>query len=622
MTEVRIKPFRSTETTWNSIFDFNNVIPMNQRKYEWGKKELEIFLNDIKSIFEEDKYIEKMGAIIYYTGNKNKREIWDGQQRTITVILILLALADMHNFLKTTIINKLSVNELTDTLNIDQIKIKEKYGEEIENVIIPKLYCINPDDQDAIVHIINEKYKCYVKFVQNNNGNDDDDDDDDDCNNKNNNLKCNECDKTYSHENTFKTHLNKYHHNKEDNKKSNVYYAYDYIYKKLHYYKYDNEKTKQLFKFIMHDIYIQMFDSDDPIYVSKIFDWENNRGKDVGSLDIIKNLILSKLPDDKKSDCYDKWTNLKEKHKTDQIYKNYGEKIFTVSIKLLNHKLFKSEYTNNENLNDLFEIFIKKSNNSTFDNLTQFFKVVNDVKDIYERIKDSKYSRLINHTSRVSLPWTIYSNLIIPIFYITKKFNMKLLLLMTKWYFRHLNISGVSLNIKTVNIEFIEILKKIIDNDKHDYYSDVLNILKNIKKQNLDKTKFMDVISNTNFNNTNSLYLLLFYETCLSNDLVIVPFKYTLEHIVSQNDGIILKIDNINKLGNLTLLEGPNSDNGHKGNFSLKDKKYSFKSKQYKKSSSIITQNISNIYDEFDEETIIQRTKKLSKQIEKQTKIE
>ena len=65
---------------------------MNQRNYEWSIQEINKFMKDIFKIFEHTKnYCEKMGTIIYYTGNSEGKEVWDGQQRLITVILILIS---------------------------------------------------------------------------------------------------------------------------------------------------------------------------------------------------------------------------------------------------------------------------------------------------------------------------------------------------------------------------------------------------------------------------------------------------------------------------------------------------------------------------------------------------
>ena len=56
----------------------------------------------------------------------------------------------------------------------------------------------------------------------------------------------------------------------------------------------------------------------------------------------------------------------------------------------------------------------------------------------------------------------------------------------------------------------------------------------------------------------------------------------------------------MNNIGNLTLIEGKNSDNGHKGNSSLGSKSYVKKKKSYEQSSSKVTRNVAEKYETFD----------------------
>ena len=115
-----------------------------------------------------------------------------------------------------------------------------------------------------------------------------------------------------------------------------------------------------------------------------------------------------------------------------------------------------------------------------------------------------------------------------------------------------------------------------------------------------------------NFKSTNATYLLLFLETCINTDIHIVPLTYTLEHIYCQkNKAKLSDLSLMDNIGNLTLIEGKNSDNGHKGNSSLGSKSYDKKIKSYKDSSSIITRKIAENYETFTEETIIERNKEI-----------
>ena len=39
---------------------------MNQREYSWETENIRKYMNDIFNIFEENKYVEKMGSIINF----------------------------------------------------------------------------------------------------------------------------------------------------------------------------------------------------------------------------------------------------------------------------------------------------------------------------------------------------------------------------------------------------------------------------------------------------------------------------------------------------------------------------------------------------------------------------
>lgn len=67
----------------------------------------------------------------------------------------------------------------------------------------------------------------------------------------------------------------------------------------------------------------------------------------------------------------------------------------------------------------------------------------------------------------------------------------------------------------------------------------------------------------------------------------------------------------MDNIGNLTLLEGKNSQNGHKGNSSMGAKTYDKKIESYKGSSSKITRTIVDNYNAFTEETIITRNNQI-----------
>jgi len=140
--QVRKKPYSSNSATWKVILGNINIIPMNQRQYAWSIKEITKFMNDIFDIYENTNYCEKMGTIIYYNGDPEGRQVWDGQQRMITIILILISISkiaelyyDDNNFANAILS---SISENLFLINNPTKRITDlitKYG---ENIKIPK----------------------------------------------------------------------------------------------------------------------------------------------------------------------------------------------------------------------------------------------------------------------------------------------------------------------------------------------------------------------------------------------------------------------------------------------------------------------------------------------------
>lgn len=81
------------EINVNDIFSENYIIPIYQRKYAWTDKEIEQLLEDIVNISENKKYY--LGTLIV-NENNGKYEVIDGQQRLITLYLLMLCLGEKY----------------------------------------------------------------------------------------------------------------------------------------------------------------------------------------------------------------------------------------------------------------------------------------------------------------------------------------------------------------------------------------------------------------------------------------------------------------------------------------------------------------------------------------------
>ena len=99
------------------LMNMNLKIPTYQRPYEWTKKNVYTLLEDILEMYTVKKSIN-LGTIILYE-NKGSFDIVDGQQRLITLSLLLRVMSDRRDF-------KL-LNEKILCTSISMPNIKENY---------------------------------------------------------------------------------------------------------------------------------------------------------------------------------------------------------------------------------------------------------------------------------------------------------------------------------------------------------------------------------------------------------------------------------------------------------------------------------------------------------------
>lgn len=592
----RAKPYDSSSKSWNDILGKPLNIPMNQREYSWTDKEIEQFIFDIIKIFEEGKYVEKMGSIINLD-HDGTNEIYDGQQRTITTILTLYNISLKLPNIKDRIISKLSLDGDMDELNEMQFKLKDE--KKID--IIPKIFCVNPFDMNGLCDVFNGK--CNTHFM--------------DCIVYEENSEkyiCKICTENIIERSKVYRHLEKQHNiqcKTKDNSK--IYNANETIYNLLSSLNYNEGNYKELYRFIMNDIDIQFCSCFDPTYVSRIFDWENNRGNNVLILDVVKNYILVEIVDDKKYEVYDKWEEYKKQ--TNNIYKkDYGKKLMDIGIQLYNNKIERKI-----DIDQLYKPIIESED--TYSELMKYFDIIDKLIQIMEQIKKDKYGRLIMNIKQVSITWEGFMYLLLPIFYKTESVNSDFIKLIVKWYFRNTGIKAYTFNNLAYSNKMIDITNKVLENPEYNYYCDIRELFINEMDERVNNDNYEKTLESLSFKGPTATHLLMFLEQSISTDIVTIPINYTIEHIIPQS-----KIDElkerklIHNVGNLTLLEGSNSESGHKGNSSMGKKPYVEKIDSYKGSSSRITKCLGENYSDFNEETILVRCNELSKLLNEKLK--
>jgi hypothetical protein len=209
---------------------------------------------------------------------------------------------------------------------------------------------------------------------------------------------------------------------------------------------------------------------------------------------------------------------------------------------------------------------------------------------------------------------------LLPIFYIVNTIDKDLIKLLTTWYCRNIQFKTLTFNSLCYSDVFIKITNEVIKNSKFDYYKEINACLVKNKDRKITDESYKQELQTINLNSTTATHLLLFLETCINTDIHKVSLEHTLEHIYPQKDKTkLLDPLLINNIGNLTLLEGENSANGHKGNSSLGSKAYTKKKLSYEKSSYMISRNTAKEYETFEEKDIVLRSQSIITELNKYT---
>jgi len=578
-------PVNPQQGGWGCIFDrFGLTIPMNQRCYSWQEEDHEKCINDLFTMFEENKYKLHMGIFVMLEHN-GKNQVYEGQQRLLTTVMILKVIGTLCPKLEDTI-NRLLIKD--KILYEDRLTETEKKVAS-DGLHVPTVDCVNPDDRNAVVDIINNRYVHWYSYLSKD-GSD---------------YICKECEFSTKREKQFIKHINDSHYNNGTcckDRKSLLYSTYDYMYCTFVDKGVDETYLIKLYQYIMNGIRLQVNVTDDPEYACRQFEWQNNRGRSLESLDVYKNSIMYEIPDAKKDFVYEKWMELK--NKKHPVYKDFGQKMFGLAIQIYNKKIVR-------NIDEkLYRCLI--CHEDTYTNVVSFFGIVEDLFDIMQKIDEHRFGKILgNKHSKMSLEGYMWC--LLPIAYVTKKIDDKLLYLLTKWSIRNIHIKTMTFNNLVYSDEFIRISNELVTNVNLDYYTRIEECLRKNKDTTIKSNNaYKESMEVTVPNNNKAKCILMFLETVETTDSHILPSNYTIEHIIPRKEKDTLTGDLIDVIGNLTLYEGNNSDiSKHQGNSSLGAKSYSEKKESYRNSSCKLTRQISEEYVSFTEQDIIKRNEKL-----------
>lgn len=354
------------KTERKSVLDYLSknkfLIPMYQRPYVWTQEQCEQLWNDIVDFFNdedrkpEDEYF--LGSIVMYKQN-NRQNIIDGQQRTISLSLLLKALY-VKAYKDRSEETKNLVAMLESCLwDIDDISGKADY-----NALHLQSDIITEEDEDILKQILTNEYRL-----------------------ENNDIE---------------TKIKKVKSNYEKN------YLF-FLLKSDEFAKENPTKWEKLCVVLLKScillpIECEGYDEDSRLENAlRIFNTLNNRGIPLGDSDIFKSVIFkSKKTLEERKEFASKWKKLENKENMDFIFRNYmhviraRNKIKTSEIGL--RPFFIKEYKNvlqdDDTMNEIemLSSFWHGDFDDSYGNKSlQFYEVLNELPNEYWKYLDSVY---------------------------------------------------------------------------------------------------------------------------------------------------------------------------------------------------------------------------------------
>jgi len=589
------------------------TIPMNQRNYCWTRKSVDDFIDDMVEILKSNK---KMcyGNVIQYKTDGDK-EIWDGQQRIITVILALLA---FRNFLENIFphanvdYEKQHVEKLKKQIrNVTELDTNENYDLDDESTIIhPRINCVSPLDKTTLTSIIND-YEPLVNFQ---------DLEFSKCGDGG--IKCRHCGEIIACDKQtttdFRRHLvksckviSKESRNKlikndkiigsvKSNKLLNAYeHLCYYIFKKCS----TLNNIKDCIHLLLHDYIVNVKSCTDLDYVSKLYNYENNRGEKMATIDVVKNYILTNIPDDKKFEIFTRWEELKNQKKSDIYGNDYGNKIFRTAIQIYNKNMVAACLTEEADYKKLIDYNDKKN---TYENTIKYLDIAEKLHSIMDDIKGDRYGRLVLHKKKgVIFSWEAYAYTILPRFYKEECIDSKFIEKLVAWQM-YVSFYGLKETFNSLRYSnpLAGFLTSYLNNGITKEELDVkIYQLLNRGISGLDTNDEREIVKRQQFHKAGIAKIksiLAYIETKTTSSINLFDLDgIDHEHIVSQKAKPILTNGNlISSWGNITLLESKNTENVQTGNRGVQTSMFK-KKESYTRSTFSFTRQIVEQYPEF-----------------------
>ena len=312
------------------LFNSKLKIPYWQRKYDWDKEQIEQFLNDLLNFYEHytpgNTYpMGTMMFIIDKNDEKTYKEVQDGQQRTTTFYILFFA-----------IINYIKKHLQEETLKGQDKKIE--YLTDLSNEWTTKLY--SPSKKKPNLELQAYNQQIFLDIIN----------DDVDHTKKFNKNLTDSNDKIESKYIYFMKNISKI-FNQDTIESIN--------HEKLNIEKFSNI-IQEYVKFVV-------VEGDSHKEAWSVFDIINNRGKNLSSVDLLKNNIFRLIANENIDDVEitKKHDIVLEKWKKLDILNENGKEIDTFIRHWLLSKKDKYKYTNiiKNRISDRFEDILKNNEN-------------------------------------------------------------------------------------------------------------------------------------------------------------------------------------------------------------------------------------------------------------------
>lgn len=620
--------------------EYGYDIPYNQRNYVWDDSCIEKYIKDLDDVYEGKTSFLTYGTLYFLSELENstyKTTIWDGQQRVLTHYIFL---SSFYNYIMNT---KKKFEELNNNIESVQrcnvvigklenylfkkeymLSVEEKNIAKKNNIKIPKINSIYNKDNNTLQMMSNRKLinllECYS-------------------NEKENDYFCNnhdKCHKKYKTEQNMIDHIldcyksdyniKIYNDNKIDplNNMSKAYHKFNVYLSNTFDNDIDNSYIDNLIRLLAifeEQIPHEQFVCKGVECASILFDLLNNRGKKLTEGDIIRNSIIRKIPSESRQKYFDELEKIISFSKNFKMTKR-SENVLRLIIEITNMKFEESS-----SLLKASDTLIQKNENII--DCADLFKKIEENKNLLEKIEskleENNYGKLL----LTEIVWDVFHYIIFP-FYVKIKKSCQNNKKKMKKYLNKLYEIIVCYQIRTcmdrifsnLQKKYVDIGNKILnlnfDDEKN--IDDIFVEVKTFIKKNLlkDNDNFCEKMSIYNFKRQYALKILMYFSIKKMSDSVLFDLnKIDIEHICPKNTKYKEKL--INRIGNLTLFESGNNENGMKGNRCVKDKPFTEKKEYYKQSSINMTKEIGDKYSTWNDNDIKKRSKEISSFVDKET---